>query len=57
VPPRQTAEYLTWLPQARAVTMRGTGHAGTITRPHEFAALVGDFAAGLAVAGPVARRA
>lgn len=57
VPPRQTAEYLAWLPQARAVTMRGTGHAGTITRSHEFAALVGDFAASLTEAGPVARRA
>ena len=57
VPPRLTAEYLHWLPRARAVTMPGTGHAGTITQSHEFAALVADFAAGLAEAGPVARRA
>lgn len=57
VPPRLTAEYLDWLPRARAVTLAGTGHAGTITRSDEFAALVGDFVAGLAEAGPVARRA
>jgi pimeloyl-ACP methyl ester carboxylesterase len=47
VPPQQTAEYLAWLPQARAVTMRGTGHAGSITQSQKFAALVGEFAAGL----------
>ena len=57
VPPRLTAEYLNWLPKARAVTMPGTGHGGTITQAHEFAALVADFAAGLPQAGPVARRA
>jgi pimeloyl-ACP methyl ester carboxylesterase len=47
VPPQQTAEYLAWLPQARAVTMRGTGHAGSITQSRQFAALVGEFATGL----------
>jgi 3-oxoadipate enol-lactonase len=57
VPPRLTAEYLNWLPRARAVTMPGTGHAGTITQSHEFAALVADFVAGLPQPGPVARRA
>ena len=47
VPPDLTAEYLAWLPRARAVTMSGTGHAGTVTRSREFAALVGEFAAAL----------
>ena len=57
VPPQQTAEYLAWLPQARAVTMHGTGHAGTITQSREFATLVGEFAAGLAQGGQIARPA
>jgi len=56
VPPRQTAEYLAWLPQARTVTMSHTGHAGTITKSREFAALVGEFVAGLADA-PATRSA
>lgn len=57
VPPRQTAEYLAWLPQARTVTMSHTGHAGTITRAREFAALVGEFAAGITSAGAGAKSA
>lgn len=57
VPPGQTAEYLAWLPQARAVTMFQTGHAGTITKSREFAALVGEFVAGLAVDAPGTRSA
>ena len=57
VPPRQTAEYLTWLPQARAATLPRTGHAGTITKAREFAALVGEFAAGLADRPPNTRSA
>jgi pimeloyl-ACP methyl ester carboxylesterase len=56
VPPALTAEYLAWLPKARAVTMARTGHAGTITRSREFAALVGEFAAGLDAA-PASRTA
>ncbi|MGD9901899.1 MAG: alpha/beta fold hydrolase [Vicinamibacterales bacterium] len=57
VPPRQTAEYLTWLPHATAVTMLHTGHAGTITKAREFAALVGGFIAGLPADRPEARSA
>lgn len=58
VPPDLTAEYLAWLPRARAVTMPGTGHAGTVTRSREFAALVAEFAAGLDAAHtPAARTA
>jgi pimeloyl-ACP methyl ester carboxylesterase len=57
VPPQQTAEYLAWLPQARAVTMRGTGHAGSITQSREFAALVAEFAAGLRDDAPSTRTA
>jgi pimeloyl-ACP methyl ester carboxylesterase len=47
VPPAQTAEYLKWLPHGRVVTLPGTGHAGTVTKSREFAALVGEFAAQL----------
>jgi pimeloyl-ACP methyl ester carboxylesterase len=57
VPPSQTAEYLGWLPRARATTLPRTGHAGTVTKAREFAALVGEFAAGLAVDPPVSRSA
>lgn len=57
VPPGQTAEYLAWLPRACAVTMSHTGHSGTITKSREFAALVGEFVAGLAADAPAARRA
>lgn len=37
VPPEATLEYLRWLPAARVVTLSGTGHGGTVTRPLEFA--------------------
>lgn len=50
VPPAQTSEYLRWLPQGRMVTLPGTGHAGTVTKAREFAALVGEFAAQLTAA-------
>ena len=57
VPPAQTAEYLAWLPRARATTLPRTGHAGTVTKAREFAALVGEFAAGLADDAPASRTA
>ena len=57
VPPSQTAEYLGWLPRARATTLARTGHAGTVTKAREFAALVGDFAASLASDVPASRTA
>ncbi len=57
VPPRQTAEYLAWLTRARTTTLPRTGHAGTVTKAREFAALVGEFASSLAEAPPAARTA
>lgn len=45
VPPALTEEYLSWLPRARAVTLRGTGHGGTVTKSREFASLVHAFSA------------
>jgi pimeloyl-ACP methyl ester carboxylesterase len=47
VPPGLTAEYQAWLPRARTTTLPRTGHAGTVTKAREFAALVAEFAAGL----------
>jgi pimeloyl-ACP methyl ester carboxylesterase len=47
VPPDLTAEYRAWLPRARTTTLPQTGHAGTVTKAREFAALVAEFAAGL----------
>ena len=44
VPVAMTHEYLQLLPHATAVTIPNTGHLGLITRPAEFARLVGDFA-------------
>jgi pimeloyl-ACP methyl ester carboxylesterase len=43
VPPEDTLAYRTWLPNARVVTLPGTGHGGTITRPREFAERVGEW--------------
>lgn len=57
VPPRLTAEYLAWLPHARTVTMAHTGHAGTLTRAREFAALVGEFTAAITSAAADAKSA
>ena len=41
----ETAEYARLIPGARAAILERTGHLGSITRPHEFARLVGDFLA------------
>jgi pimeloyl-ACP methyl ester carboxylesterase len=57
VPPAQTAEYLAFLPRARTTTLPRTGHAGTVTKAREFAALVGEFAAELADDPPSSRTA
>jgi len=43
VPVRLTREYLDLWPHARAATLALTGHLGSITRPDEFAKLVGTF--------------
>ena len=43
VPPRVTREYLNIWPHARVETLARTGHLGLITRPHEFAVLIGRF--------------
>jgi pimeloyl-ACP methyl ester carboxylesterase len=43
VPPDATLTYRTWLPNARVVTMPGTGHGGTVTQPREFAQRVGEW--------------
>jgi pimeloyl-ACP methyl ester carboxylesterase len=45
VPVRATREYLQWLPEARFVTVQGTGHLGFITKPQVFADVVAPFAA------------
>jgi pimeloyl-ACP methyl ester carboxylesterase len=44
VAPELTREYLARWPHARQATLRGTGHIGLVTKPDEFAALVGRFA-------------
>lgn len=43
VPSDGTIEYARLIAGARAVTLTGTGHLGSITRPHAFAAVVHDF--------------
>jgi pimeloyl-ACP methyl ester carboxylesterase len=45
VPVAMTHEYLRLLPQAVAVTIPNTGHLGLITKPEEFARVVGEFMA------------
>jgi pimeloyl-ACP methyl ester carboxylesterase len=44
VAPALTREYLSRWPHARQATLAGTGHIGVVTKPDEFAALVGRFA-------------
>jgi 3-oxoadipate enol-lactonase len=44
VPVDRTCEYLGLIPGARHATLDRTGHLGSITRPHEFATLVHEFA-------------
>lgn len=43
VPVASTREYLTLIPGARYAMMEKTGHLGLVTRPQQFAQLVGDF--------------
>lgn len=43
VPPAFTREYLRMWPHATSATLAHTGHIGLITKPEEFARLVGDF--------------
>jgi len=43
VPVAMTREYLRLLPHAEWATLPRTGHLGLITKPTEFAELVGDF--------------
>jgi pimeloyl-ACP methyl ester carboxylesterase len=43
VPVALTREYLSIWPQAEARTLAGTGHLGLITKPAEFAQLIGPF--------------
>jgi pimeloyl-ACP methyl ester carboxylesterase len=44
VPVESSRDYLQLIPGARHVTMPGTGHLGSLMRPHEFSALVAAFA-------------
>jgi pimeloyl-ACP methyl ester carboxylesterase len=43
VPVRMTLEYLRAIEGARAAVLPRTGHIGCVTRPHEFASIVGSF--------------
>jgi 3-oxoadipate enol-lactonase len=45
VPQASTLDYLALIPGARHVMLEGTGHLGLVTRPGEFARLVGEFVA------------
>jgi pimeloyl-ACP methyl ester carboxylesterase len=47
VAPELTREYLARWPHARHATLQRTGHIGLVTKPEEFAELVGRFAADL----------
>jgi pimeloyl-ACP methyl ester carboxylesterase len=55
VPPEATLVYRTWLPDARVVTMPGTGHGGTVTQPREFAHYVAEWMQSLPPARPAPR--
>jgi pimeloyl-ACP methyl ester carboxylesterase len=46
VPVEGSGEYARLIPQARRAVLASTGHLGSMTRPHEFAALVHDFVEG-----------
>jgi pimeloyl-ACP methyl ester carboxylesterase len=57
VPVARTLEYLAIWPHARARTLANTGHLGSITKPGEFAELLGAFARqhdGAGAVGPAA---
>ena len=56
VPVRMTHEYLALWPRARVATIDRTGHLGIITRPDEFARLVGPFVAETAPTAEIRRR-
>jgi len=43
VPVSSTLEYLHVVPQARVLTLRDTGHLGSVTMPREFATVVAEF--------------
>src|SRR5262249_10331813 len=45
VPQASTLDYLSLIPGARHVMLKGTGHLGLVTKPGEFARLVGEFVA------------
>src|SRR5262249_43229075 len=47
VPVEGTAEYERLIPRVRRAVLPSTGHLGSMTRPHEFAALVRNFVEGL----------
>jgi pimeloyl-ACP methyl ester carboxylesterase len=47
VPPTTTSAYARLIRNARAVMLAQTGHIGCVTRPEEFAAVVGDFVAAI----------
>ena len=47
VPSTGTLEYVDLIPDARAVTLKGTGHLGSITQPDAFAAVVREFLEGV----------
>ena len=46
VPVEGSAVYQRLIPDARTAVLRQTGHLGSITRPHEFAAIVRNFVEG-----------
>lgn len=56
VPVALTEQYLRIFRHAERVTLERTGHLGSITRPREFAAAVGDFVGRVAGAGTLPGR-
>jgi pimeloyl-ACP methyl ester carboxylesterase len=56
VPPSLTLEYLQLWPHAQHTTLLRTGHLGIITRPQEFADIVGTFLDQSAQGAPTRRR-
>ena len=43
VPYDSTRDYLNLIPGANHAVLHGTGHVGVVSKPREFAKLVGDF--------------
>jgi (E)-2-((N-methylformamido)methylene)succinate hydrolase len=56
VPVWMTHEYLKLCPQASTATIAGTGHLGLVTRPVEYAAVVGSFVERCAAQADARRR-